>query len=131
MMKKHLYISLAIIASILALPVLVQAAYFGKPFGGRILKTTAFQIQTLENMNYGCIVPGSSLAISPFKNNPTDYLVPLNISSRTNIPIRSGQWILGLYGQTKSTVTCIFQGEPPATQTVNLNPIKLFGTSRK
>ncbi len=130
-MKKHLYISLAIIASVLALPILVQAAYLGKPFGGRILNTTAFQIQMLENMNYGCTVPGSSLWINPLKNSPSDYLLPSGVSPKTDNGVRSGQWILGLYNKTKTTITCIFQGEPPETQTVDLNPIKLFGTSRK
>ncbi len=100
-------------------------------FGGRILHNKAIEIQTLESTNYKCIVPGTSITILPVGKSPTSFLIPAMIKSATNTKPASGQKILGLYSQTQTTITCIFQGKPPTTTTVQLTPITYFGTSKK
>lgn len=100
-------------------------------FGGRITNTKALNIQTIEESNYTCAVYGSSITIEPVgKGSETNFLIPATIKSSTNTYARSGQWILGLFNMSPTTVTCTFRGTPPNVQTTQISPITLYGTSR-
>lgn len=110
---------------------IVSAAGATKPFGGRITNTKATEIQSMENSNYKCTVPGTSITIKPVtKSSPTTFLIPSSVKSKTNTTARAGQQIKGLYSQSKTTITCIYQGYPPSQSTVQLTPITMYGTSR-
>ncbi len=109
----------------------VSAASASKPFGGQIVNTKATEIQSYENAGYNCIVPGSTITIrSKVSSAPITYLIPAAVKSKTNTSARAGQEIKGLYSQSKTSITCIYQGYPPRTATVQLTPITLYGTSR-
>lgn len=103
-----------------------------KGFSGKILNTKATEIQSMEDANYKCIVLGKTITIKPTKSSdPTSYFIPAIVKSKTNNSIRSGVNILGLYSQSKTTITCIFQGTPPSSTTVQLTPITMYGTSKE
>ncbi len=109
----------------------VSAASATRPFGGRIVNTKATEIQSMQSSNYRCIVPGTTITINPIGSTaPTTYLIPATVKSKTGYSARAGQQIKGLYSQSKTTITCIFQGTPPSTATVQLTPITMYGTSR-
>ncbi len=104
-----------------------------KSFGGRITNSQkATEVEDIENSNYKCAVPGTSITIRAIgkKGIPTTYLIPANVSSKTKHRMQNNQLILGLYGQNKTSITCIFQGTPPSEQTTNLSPIQMYGTSK-
>jgi len=101
-----------------------------KPFGGKIINDKAIEIQALESANFQCVVPGSSITIYPIGSSPVSYIIPYGVVSKTGTTPSSGQWILGLYSLTKTSVTCIFQGVPPVTTTISLDTISLYGTSK-
>lgn len=112
--------------------VTIKIAYaisLGKDFGGRIIKTTATRIQTLQNSGWSCIVPGTSIDIKPIKG-PSSYMIPLTTKSKTNTTPASGQQIIGKYSG-KTVITCT-RSCPPAVceTTVSLDTITLFGTSK-
>ncbi|MEI6581081.1 MAG: hypothetical protein WCO07_02835 [bacterium] len=96
-------------------------------FAGRIINTKATEIQSLESANYKCNVPGSSITIRSYKG-PTSYVIPSGTTAKTGT-VASGNLIMGKYTSSASTVTCIYQGYPPTTQTVTLSKITLFGAS--
>lgn len=109
----------------------VSAASSTKAFGGRITNTKATEIQSMESSNYKCTVPGTSITIKPVtKSSPTTFLIPSGTKSKTGTTPRAGQVIKGLYSQSKTTITCIYQGSPPSQSTVQLTPITMYGTSR-
>ncbi|MFH1608915.1 MAG: hypothetical protein ABH951_02795, partial [Patescibacteria group bacterium] len=97
-------------------------------FGGKIINTKALEIKTLESSNYHCNVSGETLEVNPIKG-PSSFAISSGTQNKTGYKIRSGQWIIGKYSG-KTTITCIFQGEPPSTQTVTLDTITLYGTSK-
>jgi len=98
-------------------------------FGGKITKTKASEIESLENDGYTCDLSGTSIEIDPIKG-PSSYIIPASTTSKTGYATRTGQWILGKYSG-KTTVTCTKQcGETECTSTVTLDTITLFGTSR-
>jgi len=102
------------------------------PFGGTVSKTTAQNIKDLEDENYKCIVPGTSMTVKSISKTEKDqdFLVPYTTRSSTNNKTEPKQYFLGLYERTKQTVSCIYQGYPPRTTTTQLNRLKLFGTSK-
>jgi hypothetical protein len=104
---------------------------FGRPFGGKIQSTKATSIETLEDAGYECEVDESSFQIKPAGNSPSSYVKPGEVSSKTKVPIRQNLWVLGLYTPQSSTVTCILEYYPYTVQTLTLNRISMFGTSRQ
>lgn len=108
---------------------IAYAVSLGKDFGGRIIKTTATKVQSLENSGWACVVPGTSIDIRPIKG-PVSYLIPAFVRSKTNTTPASGQQIIGKYSG-KTPIVCT-RACPPAvcTTTVTLDTITLFGTSQ-
>lgn len=102
-----------------------------RSFGGKITNTKADEIERLENSNFKCSVPGSTITINPVnKNSPRTYVIPSNVRSETNNQLKRNQLILGLYSVGKTTVTCKYQGWPPRQETVTLDTLKLYGNSK-
>lgn len=132
-MKKHLAgFTIAFFVFMLIIGFEKASAFSStKPFGGRITNTKATEIQSMESSNYKCTVPGTTITIKPVtKSSPTTFLIPSSVKSKTNTTARAGQQIKGLYSQSKTTITCIYQGYPPSQSTVQLTPITMYGTSR-
>lgn len=103
------------------------------PLGGIVEENRSSKnVQDIENENYKCIVPGSSITVKSLKKTEgdLDFLIPYTIRSSTQNKDGKRQYFLGLYERTKQTVTCIYQGYPPNTTTTNLNRLKLYGTSK-
>ncbi len=110
----------------------IVLASFGSNFGGRILNTTATEIQEKEWSGYTCTPFGTTITIRPIGSpprTPTSYIIPTNTRSRTGTTIRSGQLILGKYGG-ETAVNCTLNAYPFTITSVYLNTINLFGTSR-
>lgn len=105
-------------------------AAISNPFGGRIVDSKALQVRLLEAANFKCVVPGKTITTVPAGSSPTEYFIPAWVRSKTNTSPTTGKQILGLYGQSKTTITCIFQGTPPATQTIQLPTVTMYGTSK-
>lgn len=100
-------------------------AFFGGYFGGKIINSKASRIETLENSNYSCAVPGTTIEIQPQKG-PKSYLIPKTITSKTKEKIKKGQNIIGTYiGITP--IICIYNGYPPSMKLVILPTVKIYG----
>jgi len=127
-----IFTRVAIIVLVILVSIKIAYASLGiyKGFGGKILDSKATEIQTLEDSDYWCAVPGTSITIKPIGNYPTSYVIPYSVKSKTNTTPRSGQWIIGLYSPIKTTVTCILQSYPWTSTTVTLDTISLYGTSK-
>jgi len=109
----------------------VSAASATQPFGGRIVNAKATEIESMEGANYKCVVPGNTITIkSNDSTDPTTYFISAGTKSKTGYSPRAGQQIKGKYSNSKTTITCIYQGYPPNTETVQLTTIELYGTSR-
>ena len=132
-MKKilgHICFSFFVLVGFFMLFNTTQAISTYKSFGGKITDSKASGIKRLENSNYKCAVPGTSIEINPVnKTDSKSYLIPTNVRSKTNNQVRVNQQLLGLYTMIPTVITCIYQGYPPTTQTVNLKSFKLFGNS--
>ncbi|MDB5188690.1 MAG: hypothetical protein JWM92_288 [Candidatus Nomurabacteria bacterium] len=133
-MQKHKNISLAFIAlsffGVLFLRYAqVHAAGGGSPFGGRITATTATSVKTLENLNYYCVVLGSTINIASANGSPTSFYIPSSVKSLTGTSPTTGQNILGLYNKIPTPIFCIFKGYPVTVIPVFLPSITLWGTS--
>ena len=104
-----------------------------KSFGGTITNTKATRIDSLENSNYKCSVPGETITVRPTSRSmPTTYFIPSRVRSETRNKISRNQLVLGLYTVTqKTSITCIFQGTPPTEQIVSLDTLKLYGNSKR
>jgi hypothetical protein len=101
-----------------------------KSFGGRIIQTKALEIQELEAMGYICMVPGSSISITPIGSpagTPISYFI---LPSKTNTTPMVGQLILGKYSMMKIVIPCIRAGYPPMFSSVSLNKVTIFGVSK-
>ena len=101
-------------------------------FGGRIINTTAIEIQELEMAGFQCVVPGSTISIAPLGSpvgTPTSYFIPFGTFSKTGYSPRVSQLIIGKYGW-KTTIPCTSATVPPIVTTVWLDTINLFGNSR-
>ena len=138
-MKKVVFAVLIISFSIFTIPKITHADIFSgifkmlaniqKPFGGRILNTTAVEIQTLEDTGWTCEVPGTSITIKPVRG-PASYAIPAGVVSKTNTTPEDGQSIKGLY-LGKTVITCKMSCPPVECVTaVTLDTIKMFGTSK-
>lgn len=104
---------------------------FGRFFAGRIISEKAMEINLKEWTGYNCVVLGNSITIKPIGSpigTPTSYFIPWNTISKTKSTPMNGKLIMGIYSG-KSNVTCI-RPEPPDTQTVVLDTVTLFGTSK-
>ena len=102
----------------------------GGVFGGTISNTKAEEIESLENSNYKCTIAGETIEVRPVNKAPYSYMIPSGIKNRTGFSLRDGQWIIGKY-RGKTTITCIFQGDPPTEKTVTLDKVTLYGTSKE
>ncbi len=105
-----------------------------KALGGKITRSTrATNIESIENSNYKCTVAGSSFSLKPVGtgNSTTNYMVPAGTTSRTRNMMQEGQWLLGMFNISPTTITCVFQGTPPNEQTTDLNSVSLYGTSKQ
>lgn len=131
---KHALLTASSILAILVVIVafnIAHAGTVGKAFGGKIINVKATEIQSLEESNYNCNVPGTSITIKPVtKGSPNTFLIPTSVKSRTNTTPRAGQQIKGLYSQSKTTIICKFRGTPPSSTSVTLTPITMYGTSK-
>jgi hypothetical protein len=108
----------------------ITYASSGQVFGGRITKTTETQIESYQNSTYECDMQGGkAIEIKPIKG-PTKYFIPSGTKSKTGTTPTSGQLIIGKYSG-KTTIQCNNTVEPWDTQTVSLDTITLFGTSKK
>jgi hypothetical protein len=79
-MKKHLFISLAIIAVIIIVPLIAYA--YGNVFGGRI--------NAVGSVGISCDTAGSPIYIMPSTGPTGPYVLDGEIASE-------GDWILGFY----------------------------------
>ena len=130
---KSYVVSFGIIVIFLSSVSAVYAFSQKKSFGGRITNTTANEVQETESSNYKCAVPGTSISIRTVgmkKKGTMSFVIPANVQSKTNTRTKNNQWILGLQSQSKTSVTCIFQGNPPTEKTLNLDTIDMYGTSK-
>lgn len=123
---------LVLVAIVVAFNIVHASTSLGRPFGGTIVENKATEIQTTEQANYTCAVPGKTITIkTDLKSAPTTYFIPSAVSSKTHTTPQVGQRIKGFYSQSKSTITCKYRGYPPSQRTVELVPITLYGTSKK
>jgi hypothetical protein len=134
MFKIFTRVIIIVLVILVSIKITYAAFNISKGFGGKITQTKATEIQNAESAGYTCKVPGTSITIKPVGNYPTTYVIPSSVKSKTNTTTRSNQWILGLYSQTKTTITCTKPCPPPpgneCIKTVSLNTISLFGTSK-
>lgn len=134
MKYNHMIITGTLIALVLFLHSSTVSAVSvgGKSFGGKIISIKSAQIQALEAAGFTCIVPGTTITMLPSnKLHPREYLIPSGVTNRGGFAPSIAQSILGLYGITKTTITCTSSSVPPVTKTVTLSVINYFGTSRK
>jgi len=127
MLKLFAKIGIAIFVVLASIQIVYAYSTAGQLFAGKIVNTKATEIQRLEDENYSCNVPGSSITIQSYKG-PTSYLIPSGTSAKTGT-VADGHLIMGKYTSSSATVTCIYRGYPPREQTVTLNKITLFGAS--
>ncbi len=130
-MKKGIIFILLIVFLVFASAKVVFAvSSFGKSFGGRIIYPKALQITVLESVGYICPMYGTSISIMPIGSplvTPIEYFIPFYVTSKTRTTPATHQLILGRYsGQEVITCTHLL-GD---IQTVSLDMINLFGTSR-
>lgn len=110
-----------------------SAASSKKLFGGTIEETTATEIQQKEDQNFKCIVPGRSITIRPKgspKSTPTSFYISPGAEAKSRGNLKSGNLILGSYSQSKTTISCIYQGYPPRTETVQVDTIEKYGAQK-
>jgi len=104
-----------------------------KVFGGKIANTKAEKIDELESSGYSCNYSGTTIEVTPINvkglTMPYSYLIPTGIKNRTGFSLRDGQWIIGKYSG-KTIITCILEGDPPLEETVTLDIISIYGTSK-
>jgi hypothetical protein len=130
MINNKIKVLIVVLVFLISFEVTFAAFSFGNVFGGRILRTEATEITTLEDTGYICVVPGSTIEIISIKG-PTAYLIPTGITPKTNTTPKEGQAILGKY-QGQATIVCTRKdGETTSDKNVFLDIITLFGTSRK
>ncbi|MCM2338930.1 MAG: hypothetical protein NDI62_00530 [Burkholderiales bacterium] len=132
-MKKGIILFLLIIFLVFASTSTAFAySSFGRMFAGKITNTKATEIAQWEAAGYICPMFGTSISIIPIGSphgTPVNYFIPSYISSATRTNPSLSKLIIGRYsGQTM--ITCTLYSDPPQTQTVSLNTINLFGTSR-
>ncbi|HEY4477956.1 MAG TPA: hypothetical protein VJB09_01635 [Candidatus Paceibacterota bacterium] len=104
-----------------------------RQFSGVITKLKALEIEALENANFACAVPGTSIEVRPKGKKgyqPTSYIIPSGTISKTKHSPAINQQIVGKYSG-KTTVTCVYQGFPPVEETVQLDTIKMYGNSAR
>jgi hypothetical protein len=109
-----------------------SSSTFGRLFGGKIISMKATQIEELEASGYICSMFGTSISIKPIGSRagtPTSYFIPSYVSPKTRTTPGSGKLIIGKYSG-QEIITCTLPGEPPLTETIVLNTITFFGTSR-
>lgn len=95
-----------------------------RPTGGRIIQAKASEIQTVETAGFVC-PPTQTILINPVVGSyPKSYIV----TPATGTPVSANKWILGLYMQTVTPITCTHP--EGATTVVNLNTLTRYGTSR-
>jgi hypothetical protein len=127
--SKILVIALVLIISI---KIVYAAGSTGKVFGGRILKTEATEITTLEASGYSCQMSGGSsieIKVMGVKYAPTAYYIPSGTKSKTNTVPTAKQLTIGRYSGT-TTITCIHDDPEIPPETVSLDTITMFGTSK-
>ena len=134
-MKHTLVLSLFIIIAVIVVSHVSEASSFStsqrKSLGGTVYKTTAQNVKDIEDENYKCAVPGSSITVKPIGGGQNqNFLISAGIRSSTGNKTEQNQYFLGLYEQSRQTITCIYQGYPPSTTTTTLTRLKLFGTSK-
>ena len=131
-MKKGIFLGFLIVFSLLVAAKTVSAIVnFLPQFGGRVINTTALEIQALEWAGFQCAVPGSTISIAPLGSplgTPISYLIPFGIYSKTGYSPMIGQLIIGKYNWWKTTITCTHPAG--AVQTVWLDTVGVFGNSR-
>jgi hypothetical protein len=112
--------------------VLAQTALaaYGQVFGGRILKTKAIRIETLESAGYSCPGSTNTIEVTPIKG-PTAYYAPYS-ANRTRTTLAPGQKILGKYSGS-ITIECVRVNEDGTTsqEDVLLDMVTMFGTSKR
>jgi hypothetical protein len=106
-----------------------RASGISKPIGGKITQgSKATPVQNIEGSNYKCTIPGTNFTLKPVGGGTaTDFYI--SPGARVGTSIRSNQWFLGNFS-TKSSFTCIYQGYPPNTTSVQLDTINLYGASK-
>lgn len=110
----------------------VQAFGLGvKPFGGKIIKSKATEVENIEYQGFRCPITNDSIAINPVVGGLTYYIPSVN-SKTIGGGIQVGQWIMGLYTPSSATITCTNIKQPPTPPTMNviLNKINIYGTSK-
>jgi hypothetical protein len=130
-MKKN-FLRVLIVVVIIFASIEVAYAYstLGQGFGGTIIKVKAFEVERLENASYRCAVAGKTIEVKPILSKyPKSYMIPATTPSKSESTPSTGQWILGTY-TGKTTISCVKTIYPWDTQTVILDTIKLFGTSK-
>ncbi len=130
--KGIIFILLAVFLLFIYARIVFASFSFGSIFAGRIINTKALEIEALEMFGYECAVPGTTIAtisIGSPAGTPLDYFIPSFVTPRTRTTPRTGQLIIGKYSG-KTAITCILPGDPPDVQTVSLDTITFFGTSR-
>jgi hypothetical protein len=130
MINNKIKVLIVVLMFLISFEITFAVFSFGNTFGGRILKTEAIEITTLQNTGYICVVPGSTIEIISIKG-PTAYLIPFGIIPRSNTNPREGQGILGRYGGQATIVCTRKDGETTSVRNVFLDIITLFGTSRR
>jgi len=133
--KGIIFILLIIFLVFASVKVVFAFSSFGSVFGGRIIDTKAVAVRTLENIGYICGMEyfGTSLEILPLGSppgTPTSYYIYNYTHSKTRTIPMSGKLIMGKYFG-KMTQICRKPCPPgECLQTVTLDVITLFGTSR-
>jgi hypothetical protein len=97
-------------------------------FWGKIANTKAERIEELENEGYTCNVPGSTIEIQRTKT-PYSFMIPYGTHNASGFPDRDGQHIVGRYKGTE-TIICTLDEDPEVTETVQLDKITLYATSK-
>ncbi len=130
-MRSTANILFLLIFSLLCFFSVANAAGIGSQFAGVILRTKSAKIEALENANFACSVPGTTIQIRSkgVKGyQPTEYIIPTGLISKTKKTVKANQLIMGRYSG-KVSITCVYQGVPPVEETVQLDKITLFGNS--
>lgn len=133
MKKGIIFILLIVFLLFVSARMVFAASYFGNLFGGRIIYTKAVEIEAWESAGYTCPMFGTSISIMPIGSpfsTPTSFFIPSFVTPKTRTTPAPHQLIIGKYSG-QMTIICILPSNPPDVQTVSLDTIILFGTSRR
>ena len=132
-MKKEKIISIVITSFILFWVIFYYQKTFASmgltPFGGKIYAAVAVEVEQQKAAGYICVVPGQTVTVMTTKGAMKSFFIPAGILNKTGKTIMNNKYILGLYREIGTVLSCPHSSGIAGATTVELPTISLFGTS--